>query len=584
MPAELDQTTPEMDQNPEMDAPDMGAEPMGLDGSEADREGAMAKQELIKLAHYAQSLQEHIQDDEQLESWCQAKITMAAQNIASVYHYMAYEKKIGEYSDALENNPSLNENQRTYLRNRLAEAKMKIKELKKAQAVLKEDFDLKKSGDTANTHKGGTVTKTDKGLTHTKGDYDDEPFAEPSKKPSKAAKSSNEKSGDRAHDKAQNKEYKVLKAQGKAQRYSAGQPIDEEKTEPCDHCGGAGHVPKAPVQIHPAHAKKVDDYSKFRKAVIAIAGDKNGDGVVDEKDKAMAESKSKCCCEEKGKMKCPVHKPMNEAGRTKCCCEEKGKMKCPVHKPMNEAERTMSRAAKGVMKYGKDGMKALAKAGKDGKDLDKVRDKYDKYDESAATPFDKSQYDGDREEPAGSKSKPHPKGHLNKMLRKKLGEPGKKVDESKPSAGLSAAKKSAVVKTAKAGGDIGKPGKSFDKVAKAAGGGEKGEKIAAAAMWKNMKETVAYMAEKKAIEKKDKPMKGDKIADEGNEFSGELVKARAQHKDSFKVDGKTFPVKESSEVDRLRELTGRLNQNERASLNESGEVASIRALTQRLLG
>jgi hypothetical protein len=46
-------------------------------------------------------------------------------------------------------------------------------------------------------------------------------------------------------------------------------------------------------------------------------------------------------------------------------------------------EKTMSRAAKGMMKYGKEGMKALAKAGKDGKDLDKVRDKYNKYDESA---------------------------------------------------------------------------------------------------------------------------------------------------------------------------------------------------------
>jgi hypothetical protein len=31
----------------------------------------------------------------------------------------------------------------------------------------------------------------------------------------------------------------------------------------------------------------------------------------------------------------------------------------------------------------KEGMKALAKAGKDGKDLDKVRDKYNKYDEAA---------------------------------------------------------------------------------------------------------------------------------------------------------------------------------------------------------
>jgi len=45
--------------------------------------------------------------------------------------------------------------------------------------------------------------------------------------------------------------------------------------------------------------------------------------------------------------------------------------------------------------------------------------------------------------------------------------------------------KSSTVKAAKAGKDIGKPGKNFEKVAKKAGGGEKGEKIAAAAMWKN---------------------------------------------------------------------------------------------------
>jgi len=43
-------------------------------------------------------------------------------------------------------------------------------------------------------------------------------------------------------------------------------------------------------------------------------------------------------------------------------------------------KKTMSRAAKGMMKYGKEGMKALAKAGKEGKDLDKIRDKYNKYD------------------------------------------------------------------------------------------------------------------------------------------------------------------------------------------------------------
>jgi hypothetical protein len=47
--------------------------------------------------------------------------------------------------------------------------------------------------------------------------------------------------------------------------------------------------------------------------------------------------------------------------------------------PSESTEKTMSRAAKGVMKYGKKGMQALAKAGKDGKSLDKIRDKYNKY-------------------------------------------------------------------------------------------------------------------------------------------------------------------------------------------------------------
>jgi hypothetical protein len=51
-----------------------------------------------------------------------------------------------------------------------------------------------------------------------------------------------------------------------------------------------------------------------------------------------------------------------------------------THQQLNE--RDMSRAAKGHEKYGKEGMEALAKAGREGKDLDKVRDKYNKYDES----------------------------------------------------------------------------------------------------------------------------------------------------------------------------------------------------------
>ena len=51
-----------------------------------------------------------------------------------------------------------------------------------------------------------------------------------------------------------------------------------------------------------------------------------------------------------------------------------------THGQLNE--RDMSRAAKGYEKYGKEGMEALAKAGREGKSLDKIRDRYNKYDDS----------------------------------------------------------------------------------------------------------------------------------------------------------------------------------------------------------
>lgn len=64
-----------------------------------------------------------------------------------------------------------------------------------------------------------------------------------------------------------------------------------------------------------------------------------------------------------------------------------------------------------------------------------------------------------------------------------------RVREGKPSAGMTAKEKSAVAKKAVTGKDIGKPGKGFEKVAAKAskeyGSKEKGQKVAAAAMWKN---------------------------------------------------------------------------------------------------
>lgn len=62
-------------------------------------------------------------------------------------------------------------------------------------------------------------------------------------------------------------------------------------------------------------------------------------------------------------------------------------------------------------------------------------------------------------------------------------------EEGKPSAGLSKTQKSNIATKARHGEDIGKPGKGFDTVAKKAaqeyGSKEAGERVAAAAMWKN---------------------------------------------------------------------------------------------------
>jgi len=68
----------------------------------------------------------------------------------------------------------------------------------------------------------------------------------------------------------------------------------------------------------------------------------------------------------------------------------------------------------------------------------------------------------------------------------------------------------------------------------------------------------------------DKITYADKIAgakkssmkDEGNEFSGALAQAKAQHKDKFSVDGKTYPVKEgfptvADAEKRMREKEGK---------------------------
>ena len=90
-------------------------------------------------------------------------------------------------------------------------------------------------------------------------------------------------------------------------------------------------------------------------------------------------------------------------------------------------------------------------------------------------------------------------------------------------------------KKAAAGKDIGKPGKNFSKIAKSAGAkyGSKaaGERVAGA-----------------VLNKLRHPKESMGMADEGNAFSGAVVKAKAdgiQPGEKINVGGKTYPVKEA---------------------------------------
>ena len=65
----------------------------------------------------------------------------------------------------------------------------------------------------------------------------------------------------------------------------------------------------------------------------------------------------------------------------------------------------------------------------------------------------------------------------------------------------------------------------------------------------------------------------DEEMEESNEFIGALAKARAAHKDSFEVDGRTYPVKESrSAIDELAECYDMAYQQAHAEPEQPGRM------------
>lgn len=474
-------------------------------GNVIDNEGAMAKADLYKLANYSFKLFKKIDDGDQLEAWVQAKITKAADYIASVYHYLEYEMQFSEYGKKIENSDMYSESQKIELKNRLLEAKDKLRALKVAQAEksfqlnegkkkcscddtkeshsscpvhgkMEEGFsDNAKVGDTFKTQHG-TATKTATGVKHTRDakPEDDEDYVAP-KKPSKAAKTAAEKKADKA------KEIKLPKP-AKGTRISG-----------------------------------MKDGQKYEKVVSeADKGDMDHDGKDEPDSKEYMDNKD-----------------------------------AAIKKAMGKKDKKVDEAAK-----------------PDYIDLDK---------------------DGNKKEP---------------MKKAAKDAKSKKVDEAAPSAGMTKKEKSAVVKKAKAGEDIGKPGKGFAKVEKAAkaGGAKDPKAVAAAAMWKNAKKKVAESFEQ-GVEQIEQP-EGELDLGEGGSQVDQLKAmladpkyannpaAKAQLEKRLKLaqdrqsldagevvgkDGMPIPVLDP-------DAFAKKNPNFKEEINESTDLARMKEFLTRLNG
>ena len=127
-----------------------------------DHEAAMARADLYKLANYSMKLFKMIQDGDQLEGWVQAKITKAADYVASVYHFMEYEMKFSEYGEKLETSDMYTEEVRKQFKAKLTEAKIKLDKLKKKNEKDLEEAKFEKSGVRAGDKKKGKVDKSER--------------------------------------------------------------------------------------------------------------------------------------------------------------------------------------------------------------------------------------------------------------------------------------------------------------------------------------------------------------------------------------------------------------------------------------
>ena len=151
---------------------------------------------------------------------------------------------------------------------------------------------------------------------------------------------------------------------------------------------------------------------------------------------------------------------------------------------MKEEDHEVSMAQASIGSIIRDAEELLMKMGQEEKDIPAWIQDHITNAENYIHQANKGYYD--YEEEAGAEEVPYEDETSLTGMMEDLFEAKKK-----PSAGLTKKQKSATVKKAKSGKDIGKKGKGFQKLASKAakeyGSAEKGKKVAAAAMWKGVK-------------------------------------------------------------------------------------------------
>jgi hypothetical protein len=535
--------------NPAM-SPDMSTSAQGFDlpNGQPDHEGAMAKADLYKLANYSLKLFKKMDESTQLESWVQAKITKAADYMASVYHYLEYEMKFSEYGHHLDNSDTLSEGQRMRIKELLAEAKSKMKELKKQDAgkSKKVEEGVLRGGERACTECGGS------GMVY------EEPKAVPDHVKGKVEK--------------YNRLTKATHAAAKRlDRNNNGIPDDEEVGEGFEADAKVGASKKTPT----GELTKTDTGVIHKNTSYKDDGDEISSNAKSGKGKA-SHAKSQSASEKKDRA--PAQKQSPKSAKTwgmKDSEKFDNRDGAPA-KPKKEKEVDEGMVGQGVYEAKKKGDGNLAN---NAKPYDKVT-----RGDVIAGRLGKDEKGGKKVKETAVSGAPQKSGISATATTTVPGMKATGADLKKAgaSAALGEAGKQTMSRAAKGHEKYGKAG--MQALAKAGKEGKSLEPVkakynkydeSAAAMWKNIKETTAYIAEK-AKATKDLP---------GNQEKLDVAepKGKIDGKDMAALRAKKETVKESTEFTRMQEQLARLNRSENLQVTESSEVAQLRKLT-KLLG